>query len=118
MASEIFKKWLMSWDVELLQKSMIILLVLDKCAAHPHLDSLKNIQLEFLSPSTTSLVQPMDVGIVKNVKTLYRAKLVNYILEAIQETLLTSSFTSSTVYLQLAGSKYQGHSELFCSLRF
>lgn len=27
-----------------------ILLVLDNCAAHPHLDSLINIQLEFLSP--------------------------------------------------------------------
>jgi hypothetical protein len=67
------------------------LLVIDNCAAHPHLDSLKYIQVELLSPNTTFLVQPMDVGIIQNLKTLCHAKLVNYILEAIQEYLLTSS---------------------------
>jgi hypothetical protein len=56
------------------------LLVLDNCAAHPHLDSLKNIQLEFLSPKTTFLVKPKDMGIINNFKTLYSAKLANYIL--------------------------------------
>jgi hypothetical protein len=33
----------------------------------------------------------MDMGIIKNLRTLYRAKLVNYIREAIQGSLLTSS---------------------------
>jgi hypothetical protein len=51
--------------MELQQKLRKILLVLDNCAAHPHLDSLKNVQLEFLSFNTTSLVQPMNMGIVK-----------------------------------------------------
>jgi hypothetical protein len=45
-----------------------------------------------LSPITTSLVLSVDMGIVKNLKTLHRAKLVNYILEAIQENLLTLYF--------------------------
>jgi hypothetical protein len=65
MTSEIAKKWLMSWDVKLQWKSRKILLALDNCAVHPHLDSLKNIQLVFLSPNTTSLVQPMAMGIKK-----------------------------------------------------
>jgi hypothetical protein len=56
MTSEIFKKWLISWDVELQRKSRIFLPVLDNCAEHPHLVSLKNIQLEFLSPNITPLV--------------------------------------------------------------
>jgi hypothetical protein len=68
-----------------------ILLVLDSCAAHTHSDSSKNIQLEFLSLNTTSVVQPMRMGIIKNLKPLYHTKLVNYILEAIQENLLTPS---------------------------
>jgi hypothetical protein len=97
MTSEIFKKWPMSWNMELQQISRKDLLVQDNCAAHPHSDSLKNIQLEFLSPNSTYLVQPMDMGIIKNWKTLYRAKLVNYILEAIQENLLTSSSTAKKV---------------------
>ena len=47
MASGVFKKWLMSWDMELQCKERKILLLVDNCAAHPHLDSLKNIKLEF-----------------------------------------------------------------------
>jgi hypothetical protein len=34
MTSEIFKKWLMKWDVELQRKSRKVLLILDNCAAH------------------------------------------------------------------------------------
>jgi hypothetical protein len=39
----------------------------------------------------------MNMGIIKNFKTLYLAKLVNYILEAIQENLLTLSSTAKEV---------------------
>jgi hypothetical protein len=53
--------------------------VLNNCAADPHIDSLKNIKMEFLSPKTTSLVQLMDMVIIKNLMILYNAKLVNYI---------------------------------------
>jgi hypothetical protein len=74
MTSEICKKWLMSWNMELQWKLRKIVQVLDSCAAHSYLDSLKYIHLEFLSPNTTSLAQPMDMGIIKNVKTLYPAK--------------------------------------------
>jgi hypothetical protein len=95
MTSEIFKKWLMSSDVELQRKSKIML-VLENCAAHARLDSFKNIQMEFLSPNTTSLVQSMDTDI-KKLKTLYRAKLVNYILESIEESLLTSASAAKEV---------------------
>jgi hypothetical protein len=92
-----------------------ILLVLDNSAAHPHLD-LKNIQLEFLPPNTTSLVKSMDMGIITNLKTLYRTKLVNYILEATEENLLTSSSTAKEVSIrtdplqavQLTANSWQG----------
>ncbi|XP_035205886.1 tigger transposable element-derived protein 4-like [Stegodyphus dumicola] len=91
MTSELFQEWLKDWDRELQCQSRKVMLLLDNCAAHPHLDCLKNIQLEFLPLRTTTLVQPIDTGIIKNLKTLYRARLVNYILEAIEESLLTSS---------------------------
>jgi hypothetical protein len=57
----------------------------------------KNIQLEFLPVNTTSLVQAMDSGIIKNLKMLYRGKLVNHILRAIEENLLTSFSTAKEV---------------------
>ncbi|KII67912.1 hypothetical protein RF11_09084 [Thelohanellus kitauei] len=69
-------------------------------AAHTHLDNLQNIQLEFLPPNTTSLVQLMDMGLIKNYKTLYRGKLVYYILESIDENLLTSSTTARDISIK------------------
>jgi hypothetical protein len=90
MTSVIFKKWLMRWDVELQRKSRRVLLILDNSAAHPQCSECeKNIPLEFLPVNTTSLVQALDIGIIKNLKMLYRGKLVNHILDAIEETLLT-----------------------------
>ena len=97
MTSELFTEWLKDWDRELQQKSRKVLLLLDNCAAHPRLDCLKNIQLEFLPPRTTALLQPMDMGIMKNLKTFYRARLINYVLESIEENLLTSSSTATEV---------------------
>jgi hypothetical protein len=46
--------------------------------------------MEFLSPNTTSLVRPMDMGIIKNLKTLYRVKLVNYIPDTAEREIMTN----------------------------
>ncbi|KAL4091075.1 hypothetical protein QTP88_025816 [Uroleucon formosanum] len=67
MTSTIFSNWLYEWDKELQAKSRSILLI-DNCAAHPKNVQLKNITLEFLPPNTTSLIQPLDMGIIKNLK--------------------------------------------------
>jgi hypothetical protein len=91
MTSEIFEKWLMSLGVELQRKSRTVLLVLDNCAAHPHLGSLKNIQLEFLSPNTTSLVHLMDVAVTKFEYLISPKVGKSYILEGVQGSLLTST---------------------------
>jgi hypothetical protein len=87
MTSENFKKWLIvNWNVELRWKSRKMLQVLDNCTAHCHLDSLKNIQLEFLFPNTTSLAQPMGIG--KNLKTTYLTRLVLQAAEFIADSWL------------------------------
>jgi hypothetical protein len=75
----------MRWDVELQQKAH------SQCS-----ECLKNIQLEFLPVSTTSLVHAMDMVIIKNLK-MYRGKLVNHILDAMEEDLLTSFSTAKEV---------------------
>jgi hypothetical protein len=48
--SEIFKKWPVSWDMELQQKLRKIVLVLDNCALHHHLESLKESNWNFCLP--------------------------------------------------------------------
>lgn len=45
---------------------MQILLIVDTAGPHPHLMNLENIELEFLPPNTTSLIQPLDMGIIES----------------------------------------------------
>ncbi|KAL4101085.1 hypothetical protein QTP88_021105 [Uroleucon formosanum] len=97
MTSTIFSNWLYECDKELQAKSRSILLLIDNCAAHPKNVQLKNITLEFLPPNTTSLIQPLDMGIIKNLKVKYRMKLVHFILEKIEESLFDQSATADKI---------------------
>ena len=60
-----------------------VILILDNCRAHPPAQELVsgNIFAVFLPPNVTSLIQPMDQGIIANIKHIYKAaflrKLVN-----------------------------------------
>lgn len=96
--AEIFKEWLQNWDTELQWQSrnILLLLHLNISLIHPELDSLQNIQFEYLPIS-----QPMDVGIISNLKNLYRARLVNFILESIEENVLTVNSTAVEVSSKL-----------------
>jgi hypothetical protein len=63
-----------------------VLLIIDNCKAHPPATELVsdrgNIFATFLLPNVTSLIQPMDQGVIENLKSIYRRgfmrKLVNY----------------------------------------
>jgi len=81
MTSFIFENYLRKWDSKLDHK---IALVLDNCTAHPNF-SFKNIELVFLPPNTTSLIQPLDQGIIKAFKTFYRSDMRRKIIDAIDD---------------------------------
>ncbi|KII71226.1 hypothetical protein RF11_11743 [Thelohanellus kitauei] len=66
MTSQMFRSWLTSWHRNLKHEHRNVLLLVDNYAAHPHLDNLQNIQLEFLPPNTTSLIQSIGIGEILN----------------------------------------------------
>ncbi|GFW90651.1 hypothetical protein TNCV_628171 [Trichonephila clavipes] len=47
-----------------------VLLIVDNAASHPQLEH-PNVQLVFLPPNTTSLIQPLDQGIFATFKKYY-----------------------------------------------
>ena len=61
--SVIFQHWITDWDVALIRENRKILLPVDNCPAHPKIQSLKNIRLEFLPANTTFLIQPLNQGV-------------------------------------------------------
>lgn len=83
MTSSIWTMILKDWDEDLRKNSpkRKILLLVDNFSGHDVnlslLPELTNIVLHFLPANTTSYLQPLDAGIIKVCKTLYRCKLVS-----------------------------------------
>ncbi|GBN54168.1 hypothetical protein AVEN_2976-1 [Araneus ventricosus] len=63
-----------------------IALVFDNCPAHPKEmnPKLKNVSF-FLPPNTTSKLQPMDQGVIKNFKIHYRKRIVRKVITTLED---------------------------------
>jgi hypothetical protein len=81
MTGAIFEDWMRQLDKKMTLKGRKIVMIVDNCSAHPPLQ-MKSIELVFLPPNTTSVTQPMDAGIIRNLKIHYRYILSNRRLEA------------------------------------
>ena len=61
--------------------TVLLCLLLDNCAAHKiENNGLQFIELVFLPPNTTSYIQPLDQGIIKNFKHYYRRQMLQKIV--------------------------------------
>ncbi|XP_064423274.1 tigger transposable element-derived protein 4-like [Latimeria chalumnae] len=66
MTGDIFKDWVIKFDRKMQRQKRKVLLFVDNCPAHPHIDNLQVTTVVFLPPNTTSKLQPMDQGIIKS----------------------------------------------------
>lgn len=78
MTTEIFEKWLLNLDQKFATQNRKILLFLDNCTSHPKdiQTRLKFITLQYFPANTTSVLQPMDMGIIKSMKAFYRKNIL------------------------------------------
>lgn len=83
MTSEIFTEWVKKLEKKMLRKKRKIALIVDNCPAHPKIAGLKAVELVFLPPNTTSKTQPMDQGIIQNLKVHYRKRVLLKFIKAI-----------------------------------
>jgi hypothetical protein len=83
-------------SLDLPQKAVLLL---DNTPSHPNVDILKsedgNIFVKYLPPNVTALMQPMDQGVIKKMKTLYRKKLLQKLVT--EGTDLLTSWKKMTV---------------------
>lgn len=80
MTTEIFNKWLQMFDNQMTLQKRQVLLFLDNFSGHKVVCPLGATRVVFFPPNTTSKLQPMDRGIIKNVKHFYRKNLVKRLL--------------------------------------
>ncbi|XP_054717662.1 tigger transposable element-derived protein 4-like [Uloborus diversus] len=81
MTADLFQESLQQWDKELSQGKRKIVVLIDNCSAHVELRNLQWIKVVFLPPNTTSVMQPMDQGVIRSLKCHYRKQLILRILE-------------------------------------
>lgn len=94
MTSDIFLDWFMKEFVPavkcFLKKKKLpqkAVLLLDNAPSHPSEDELEKdgIKAKFLPPNVTSLIQPMDQGVIENIKRRYRKRLLQFLIEGIDD---------------------------------
>ena len=85
MTAELFEEMLRAWDGRLGQQGRRVLVCLDNFSGNPPKLQLNNIQLVFFPPNTTANSQPMDQGIIENLKRHYKKLLLCRQLEAMDE---------------------------------
>lgn len=92
MTSDIFEKWLIKLDNKFAHEKRKILMFVDNCPAHPKnvQTKLTNIKLAFFPPNMTSSLQPMDQGIINNLKQAYRKRILKKILDMTEDNKLLS----------------------------
>lgn len=67
----------------MLRKKRKIAVIVDNCPAHQKIAGLKAVELVFLPPNTTSKTQPMDHGIILNLKVHYRKRVLLKFIKSI-----------------------------------
>lgn len=80
MTSYIFSEWLTKLDKKFRKEKRKVLLFIDNCTAHNDIPDLRNVKVIWFPPNMTSVIQPMDQGVIKNLKHFYRRLLVQNIL--------------------------------------
>ena len=85
MNSEIFEEWVRKLDRKFRADDRKIALIIDNCPAHPSISNLTNVQIVFLPPNTTSILQPMDQGVIRSIKAHYRGRVVRLLCSALEK---------------------------------
>ncbi|GFS14924.1 tigger transposable element-derived protein [Elysia marginata] len=91
MTGKLFEEWVRKLDRQFVLQGRSIALIIGNCSAHPPISDLYAIEMFFLPPNTTSLLQPCDQGIIKTFKTLYRKRVLRRFIDSYEETGTTTS---------------------------
>lgn len=80
MTLDIFRDWISKLERKFASSSRKGLFLVDQCSADIDVAALSAIHLAYLPANTMSVLQPIDQGVIENVKVLYRKHLVEHMI--------------------------------------
>ena len=83
MTGDIFREWLRKFNAKMKGQNRKVLLFIDNASSHSK-ETLSNVTMHFLPPNTTSVLQPLDLGVIRNVKCHYRNFVLRNVLSKIE----------------------------------
>ena len=97
MDGDILHKVLRMINQRLLSEGRSVLLLMDNAGCHPVdvVDKYSNIKVVFLPPNTTSMLQPLDLGIIKSFKVHYRKSFLSHVIAKLEESSSASEIVKS-----------------------
>ena len=110
MDGVLFEEWVRDLNKKFESEKRKVALIIDNCPAHPIIDNLSHIKLDFLPPNTTSVSQPMDQGIIRCLKVNYRKRLVKLIFRSLDSNKSLPKISLLTA-LQLRASAWNAVSQ-------
>ena len=99
MTGDILHKVLSKANRKLRLESRSVLLLMDNAGCHPPDMFFSNIKIVFLPANTTSVLQPLDLGIIKTFKVHYRKFLMKFVLSKIDTCSNASQVVKSVTIL-------------------
>ena len=101
MTGNILESVLSKLNRQLSAKGQKIALLMDNAGCHPEdlKDRFSNIRIIFLPANTISMLQPLDLGIIKNFKVHYRTLFLHLVLSRIDACETASEITKSVSIL-------------------
>ena len=97
MVNSILQDFIKSLNRRMVRENRKILLLMDNAPSHIIPDNMTNVRCEFLPPTTTSHLQPMDAGIINAFKAHYRRYLVRFHIDAIDAGRVTKVEVSDAI---------------------
>ena len=85
MTGGVFGEWARKLDSSFQTQDRKVLTLIGNCPAHPEIKILTNINLIFLLPNETALLQPMDHGVIRSLKAHYRRRIVRLCIKVLDE---------------------------------
>ncbi|XP_054744344.1 tigger transposable element-derived protein 6-like [Anastrepha obliqua] len=101
MTSTLWSEIIQELDNDMVAKDKNILLFVDNASCHKINFKPRNIEIEFLPPNTTALIQPLDQGIIHAFKAEYRKILVRKQISAIERGVPLQTYIKSISILDV-----------------